>query len=267
MLRPTRAPGTWDAAIACGLVAFAGVVAWAFLAAIGPLGCASILLAPIVIAGMLYGARTAMMAAGLAYLVFALLVPEPFLPSKLGAVGRYLTPPVFILTALIAGGFARFLRASQRGSASESQAAHAILEATAFFNVTPNEDAIRQKLAETVSAMTRTAAVVTDRYGRLRFHASAGSDGFGPVERELDDLVGALIRMPRDHILTRGEIRGRLIRTNGQMQGVVAWRRPPRDRARTSAAEEPIELLADLAGAALARSGRDSPAQRRPPVS
>lgn len=267
MLRRIRASGTWEAAIACGLVALAGALAWVFRPAIDPLGCASILLAPIAITGLLYGMRTAVTAAGLAYLLFALLVAEPVLPSNLRDVGRYLTPPVFVLTALIAGGVTRILRASRGDAGSGSQAAHAILEATAFFNVTPNEDAIRQKLADTVAAMTRSATVVTDRYGRLRFYADTGADGFGPLENELEDLVSALIRKPQDQILTRREICGRLIRTNGEMQGVVVWRRPPpRDRARTSAAEEHVDLLADLAGAALARSGRDTPAQTRSPI-
>lgn len=265
MIRRIRASGTREAAIACGLVALAGAVDWVLRTEIGPLGCASILLAPIAITRLLYGMRTAVTAAGLAYLVFALLVAEPLLPANFGDVGRYLTPPVFVLTALIAGGFARFLRASRRDAASGSQAAHAILEATAFFNVTPNEDAIRQKLAETVSAITRTATAVTDRYGRLSFYAGAGADRVDPGESEFEDLVGALIRRPRDQILTRGGCRGRLIRTNGEMQGVVVWRRPPRDRARMSAADEHVDLLADLAGAALARSGLDTPVQARSP--
>lgn len=113
MLRRIRASGTWEAAIACGLVALAGALAWVFRPAIDPLGCASILLAPIAITGLLYGMRTAVTAAGLAYLLFALLVAEPVLPSNLRDVGRYLTPPVFVLTALIAGGVTRILRASR----------------------------------------------------------------------------------------------------------------------------------------------------------
>ena len=267
MLRPIRASEWWEAAIACGFVALAGVIAWVCLAAIGPLGCAIILLAPIVIAGSLYGLPTAVTAAVLAYIVFALLVARPLLPSQLGAVGRDLTPPVFILAALISGGVSRLLSASRRGAASGPQTAHAILEATAFFNVTPNEDAIRRKLAETVAAITGSATVVTDRYGRLRFHAGAGSERAGPVESDFEDLVGELIRRPQDHILTQGELRGRLIRTNGEMQGVVLWRRPLRRRARLSAPDDHVELLADLAGAALARSGRDSPVQARLPLS
>jgi K+-sensing histidine kinase KdpD len=260
MLLPIKGSGPRELAVAFGLVAVAGVAACVLRAAVGPVGAAMILLAPVVVAGLLYGVRTALAAAGLAYFVHAFLVPEPLLPSKLGVAGRYLTPPVFILAALIAGGFAPVLRASRRGAASWAQTTRAMAEATAFFNVTPNEDAIRQKLAETVSAMTRTVAIVTDRGGRLRFRAGAGSERTGPVEDELEDLVSAIIRQPQAHIVTRGEFCGRLIRTPGQVQGAVIWRRP---RTRTNATDDLVELLADLAGAAIVRSGRETPVQKR----
>ena len=219
-----------------------------------------ILLAPVVVAGSLYGVQTALTAAALAYLVYASLVAPPFPPSKLGVAGRYLTPPIFILAALSASGVARVLRASRRGAASSPQTTRAMIEATAFFNVTPNEDAIRQKLAETVSAITRTATVVTDRDGRLRFRAGAGPEGIGSVEDELEELACALIRQPQGLILTRGEFRGRLISTPGEVQGVVIWQRP---RTRVNAADEHVELLVELAGVALARPGRNRPAQTR----
>lgn len=189
--------------------------------------------------------------------------PEPLFPPKLGAPGGNLTLPVFILAAVIAGGFARAVQGWRRRAAASPEATRAVIEATTFFNVTPNADAIRLKLAETVSALTMTATAVTDRNGVLR--AGAGSDWQGAVD-ELEHLAGALIRNPRDHIVTRGDYRARLIRTAGQVQGVIIWRRPPRDRARSDAADEHAELLAELAAAAIARSGRDRAAQMGSPV-
>jgi len=267
MRRRIRGAAPSEAAIACGLVALAGVVACVLRTMVGPVGCAMILLAPVLVAGLLYGVRTALTAAGLAYLVYGCLGAAPFLPAKLGIAGSYLTPPLFILAALIAGGFAHVLQARRRGAAPRSQATRAVIEASAFFSVTPNEDAIRQKLAETVSAMTMTATVVTDPDGRLRIRAGAGSDRLGSVQDELEDLARAMLREPQDHIMRRGEFLGRLIGSPGEIQGVVIWRRPPRERSRISAADENIELLASLAGAALARSGRDNPVQTRSSLS
>lgn len=264
MLRRTKRSGLWDAAIVCGLVALAGVAACLLRTVFGPVGCVMILLAPVVVAGTLYGVRTSLLAAGLAYLAYAFLFPEPLVPSKLGVTGRNLTLPGFILAALIAGGFARGFQAWRRRSTASPPTTRAVIEATAFFNVTPNADAIRLKLAETVSAMTLTATAVTDRHGRLR--AGAGSNWHGAVD-ELEELADALIRQPRDHIVTRGDFRARLIRTAGQVQGVIIWRRPPRDRARSDAADEHVELLAELAAAAIARSGRDHPVQMGSSVS
>jgi two-component system sensor histidine kinase KdpD len=184
-----RASGWSKAAIACGLVALASVAAGLLRTALGPVGCVMILLAPVLVVGPLYGVRTALTAAGLAYLVYGFLFPEPFVPSILGVAGGSLTLPVFLLAAFIAGGFAGVFRAWRRGAATSSETTRAMIEATAFFNVTPNEDAIRQKLAETVSTITRTATVVTDRRGRLRFRADAGSDRIGAVEDELEALA------------------------------------------------------------------------------
>lgn len=253
------ASGRRQAAITCALVALVAVAAAGLLRTVfGPIGCAVILLAPVLVAGARFGLRTALTAAGLAYLVYAFLFPAPFDPSKLGVAGRGLTLPVFVLAALIAGGATRVFRAWRRGAATDPETTRAVIEATAFFNVTPNEDAIRRKLAETVSAITRTAAAVADRDGRLQ--AVAGSDWIGATD-ELEELACALIRQPRDHIVVRGDLRARLISTAGEAQGVILWRRRPRDRAQRSAGDEHVELLGELAAAALARSGRDRPLQ------
>jgi K+-sensing histidine kinase KdpD len=261
-----KASGWAKPAIACGLVALAGLAAGLLRTTLGPAGCAAILLAPVVIVGPLYGVRTALTAAGLAYLVYAFLFPEPFVPSKLGAPGGGLTLPVFLLTALIAGGFAGVFRAWRRSAALSPDTTRAVIEATAFFNVTPNEDAIRQKLAETVWAITQTATVVTDRGGGLRFRADAGSDRIGAAEDELAALARAVIGQRRDRFVARGDFRARLISTPGEVQGAVIWRRPACDRFRMAALDEHVELLADLAAAAIARSQRDHTVQMGAPL-
>jgi K+-sensing histidine kinase KdpD len=256
-----RASGWGKAAIACGLVAFASVAAGLLRTAFGPDGCAMILLAPVLVVGPLYGVRTAVTAAGLAYLVYAFLFLEPFAPSKLGLAGHTLTLPAFLLAALVAGGFTAVLRTWRRGAATPPDATRAVIEATAFFNVTPNEAAIRQKLAETISAITRTATVVTDREGRLRYRADAGADRIGAIEDELGELARAAVGQRRDPFVTRGDFRARLIGMPGEVQGAVIWRRPACDRARMAALDEHVELLADLAAAAIARSQRDHTVQ------
>jgi hypothetical protein len=61
--------------------------------------------------------------------------------------------------------------------------------------------------------------------------------------------------------VTRGDFRARLIGMPGEVQGAVIWRRPACDRLRMSALDDHVELLADLASAAIARSGREHPVQ------
>jgi hypothetical protein len=161
--------------------------------------------------------------------------------------------PIFILSALIADNLAGAVRAIRQRTAAWPQRMRAVVEATAFFNITPNEDAIRQRLAETVSALTGTATVVTDSAGRLK--AAAGPDWNASVDDELGKLLWAMLREPRDHIVTRGALRAHLIRSRGELLGVVIWRRRQGERARIDLADEHIELLTDLAAAAIARSG------------
>jgi hypothetical protein len=252
MLRRIRASTAGEAVIALVLVGLAGGIAYALR---------EIFELPALFAGAFFRLRTALAAAWLACLVYDFILEGRSLPTRGGAADDVLTLLIFILAALLAGVSTRALRESRRRAASWSRTMRALTDSTAFFAVTPNEDAIRQRLAQTVSALTKAGAVVTDGQGHLRFRAGVGADWAGDVEGELEGLAWTMIREIPDRIVSQGGFRARLIRSPDAVLGALIWRRPRRDG--NHASDEHIELLVELASAAIIRARRDNRVQTR----
>lgn len=246
-----------DAGLAFTLVTLGSVIAYFLYSPLGEMRLAMILLLPVLFAGLLGGLRAALIAAASAYFVYNFFLVDPPFTLKIVRADDAVTLVVFVVAAFIAGVGPGLLREEQRKAAARSQMMLTIIESNDFFTVTPSEDAIRQRLAESVSSMTKTGAIVTDREGHLSHRAGDGTRWKGGLDGELEHLARTAIGQVRKHTVARGSFRARSARLHAVTLGAVIWLPPEGDSSVIREAEEHVGLLADLASAAIVRFRRD----------
>ena len=119
-----------------------------------------VFLSAVLAAGVLYGLRTALASATVAFLVYNFFFLEPRYSFRIGSPTDVLTLLVFWAAALATGGLAGRLRDQQRATSRRASAVTALLAASRRLSATAKQQDTAQALAEQLSAASGARAVV-----------------------------------------------------------------------------------------------------------
>ena len=244
-----------DLLVAASLVFTAGGAAL-LLHAVGDRRLSMIFMLPVLFSGLIGGIRAGVFAAVLSYLFYDLFVVPPIFSLFSATTDDTIALVVFATAAVAAGLGSGVLRDEQRRAAERSRTILTLLESSSFFTITPNEAAIRQRLADGVASITGAGAVFVDPDGRLTQRTGEGVNWVGGLEGELCNLAGQAMRNERG-VAASGRFRARAARCQGVRLGAVVWLGPRRRSQTTADAETHIDLMIQLASTALARGRRE----------
>lgn len=246
-----------DLLLAAALVLAASAAAYVLKEAMGDRRLSMIFLLPVLFSGLVSGIRAGLFAAALSYLAFDLFVVPPFFSLFSATAGDSVALVVFATAAIAAGLGSGALRREQRRAAERSRIFLTLLDSNSFFTITPNQSAIRQRLAEGVAAIAGAGAVFVDPQGRLTHRAAGGATWCGGLEGELASLAQTAMRHDRGQA-SNGRFRARAARHQGGAPlGAIVWLGPIRRSRASAEAETHIDKMIELASTALARRGRE----------
>jgi two-component system sensor histidine kinase KdpD len=147
-----------------------------------------VFLSAVLAAGVLYGTRTALAAAAVAFLVYNFFFLEPRYSFQIGSPTDVLTFFVFCAAALATGGLAGRLRDQQQATVHRAAAVTTLLAASRRLSGAAKREDAAQALAEQLSAATgRSAMVLLPQGGDVS--PAAGAPGI--AELSPADLAAA----------------------------------------------------------------------------
>jgi two-component system, OmpR family, sensor histidine kinase KdpD len=126
-----------------------------------------VFLCAVLAAGVLYGLRTALAAATVAFLVYNFFFLEPRYSFQIGSPTDVLTLFVFWAAALATGGLAGRLRDQQRATSRRASAVTALLAASRRLSATAKQQDTAQALAEQLAASGARAMVLLPMDGEI----------------------------------------------------------------------------------------------------
>jgi len=141
-------------------VAVATVAAWQLDRSFHASDLGMIFLAAVLAAAVLQGLRPALLAAGLAFLVYNFLFLEPRYSFTIGSPTDILTLFVFLSVALVTGFLAGRVRDQQRATSRRAAAISSLLAASRRLSASPKREDAAVALAEQLSAATGGKAIV-----------------------------------------------------------------------------------------------------------
>jgi K+-sensing histidine kinase KdpD len=244
-----------DLLVAASLVLAAGGAAL-LLHAVGDRRLSMIFMLPVLFSGLIGGMRAGIFAATLSYLVYDMFVVPPIFSLFTATTQDTVALVVFATAAVAAGLGSGVLRDEQRRAAERSRTILMLLDSNSFFTITPNEAAIRQRLADGVAAISGAGAVFIDAEGRLTQRAGDGANWVGGLEGELCSLARQAMRHERG-LAANGRFRARAARHQGPPLGAVVWLGPVRRPHTAPETDMHIDLMVQLASTALARGRRE----------
>ena len=147
-------------AVGAGFVAAATGVAFLLDRTFERANVGMVFLSAVLAAGVLYGLRTALAAATVAFLVYNFFFLEPRYSFQIGSPTDVLTLFVFWAAALATGGLAGRLRDQQRATSRRASAVTILLAASRRLSATAKQQDTAQALAEQLAAATGGKALV-----------------------------------------------------------------------------------------------------------
>ena len=233
--------GAWRYAVALGLVLVSTAVAEVIYRAFDTDRLSMVFLAGVLVSAVMLGRGPAYFAAAVAFVIYDIYLVEPRFKFTMNSAEDVLVLVVFLAVAVLTGGLAGRLREAQRRAEARARTSGALFRASEEFSASESEDAVRQVLASRIAEAGRQAVVVHD--GR----SWSSPPGLAPPQT-------VMAAATEDGVATAssGDWRTRPIRGDGQALGLAAWRpigpRPVEDDERL------VDVLVDMAGAAIARS-------------
>ena len=159
--RIAREPGAWRAYLpGVAYVTVATLVAWYLDRTFRASDLGMIFLAAVLTAAVLQGLRPALLAAGLAFLVYNYLFLEPRYSFAIGSPTDLLTLLVFLAVALVTGFFTGRVRDQQQATARRAAAITALLAASRRLSASAKKLDAATALAEQLSAATGGKAMI-----------------------------------------------------------------------------------------------------------
>ncbi|HTX48293.1 MAG TPA: sensor histidine kinase KdpD [Caulobacteraceae bacterium] len=159
--RIAREPGAWRAYLpGVAYIAVATLVAWYLDRTFRASDLGMIFLAAVLTAAVLQGLRPALLAAGLAFLVYNYLFLEPRYSFVIGSPTDVLTLFVFLAVAMVTGFLAGRVRDQQQATARRAAAITTLLGASRRLSAAAKKLDAATALAEQLSAATGAKGVI-----------------------------------------------------------------------------------------------------------
>ena len=156
-----REPGAWRSYLpGVAYIAVATVAAWYLDRTFRASDLGMLFLAAVMTAAVRQGLRPALLAAGLAFLVYNYLFLEPRYSFSIGSPTDILTLFVFLAVALVTGFLAGRVRDQQRATARRAAAITSLLVASRRLSAAAKKDDAATALAEQLSAATGGKAII-----------------------------------------------------------------------------------------------------------
>jgi len=235
--------GVWRYAVALGLVATSTVLAETIYRIFDTDRLSMVFLAGVLVTAVTLGPGPAYFAAAVAFVVYDIYLVEPRFQFTMTSAEDFIVLMAFLAVAVLTGGLAGRLREAQRRAEVRARTSGALFRASEEFSASDNEDAVRQALAHRIAEAGRQAVVFHD-----------GGWRSAPSEIEPPRALIELARAPAAQAATAEAAGWRLrpLRGDGQALGLAAWRST--ERMATDDDERLVDVLVDMAGAAIARS-------------
>ncbi len=241
--------GVWRYVAALAIIAAATLIAETIYRTFETDRLSMVFLAGVLVTAVTLGQGPAYFGAAAAFIIYDIYLVEPRFEFTMTSAEDFLVLIVFLAVAMLTGRLAGRVREAQRSAEARARTAGALFRASEEFSASDNEDAVRQALAERIAEAGRGQAVVL--YDGRSWSAPPG---LSPPE-VLSDLAGR----PVDGAATVREAGWRLrqLRADGAVLGLAAWRLTPADgRPADNPVDDErlVDVLVDMAGAAIARS-------------
>ena len=153
--------GSWRGyAVGTGFIVVATAIAFALDRTFERANVGMVFLSAVLAAGVLYGLRTALAAATVAFLVYNFFFLEPRYSFQIGSPTDVLTLFVFWAAALATGGLAGRIRDQQLVTSRRASAVTVLLAASRRLSATAKQQDTAQALAEQLAAATGGKAMV-----------------------------------------------------------------------------------------------------------
>ncbi len=246
MRRVTPLRGIWRYAAAFALVVGSTLVAEAVYRTFETDRLSMVFLAGVLITAVTLGSGPAYFAAATAFIIYDIYLVEPRFTFTMNSAEDYLVLSVFLAVAMLTGRLAGRVREAQGRAEARARTAGALFRASEEFSSSDNEDAVRQALAQRIAEAGRGEAVVLHE---------GGSWSWPPdlvIPEVLTDIAARPAAAQRE-----GGWRLRHLRADGVALGLAAWRVTPLDGRAADNPEDDerlVDVLVDMAGAAIARS-------------
>ncbi len=157
----TTEPGLWRRYLpGVGYVLVASLAAWYLDRTFRASDLGMVFLGAVLAAGVLQGLRPALLAAGLAFLIYNYFFLAPRYSFVIGSPTDILTLFVFLAVALITGGLAGRVRDQQTATARRAAAITSLLVASRRLSASAKKDDAAAALAEQLSAATGGKAII-----------------------------------------------------------------------------------------------------------
>lgn len=248
MRRITPLRGIWRYAAAFGLVVGATLVAEAVYRIFETDRLSMVFLAGVLITAVTLGSGPAYFAAATAFVIYDIYLVEPRFEFTMNSAEDYLVLFVFLAVAMMTGRLAGRVREAQGRAEARARTAGALFRASEEFSSSDNEDAVRQALAQRIAEAGRGEAAV--------FHD--GGSWNWPPGLAIPDVLKDVAAQPAGSAgIRQSGWRLRHLRADGVVLGLAAWRVTPLKGRATDNPEDDerlVDVLVDMAGAAIARS-------------
>lgn len=245
-------PLTRDIAVAVFFVCASGVVALGLLLA-GITHVSMIFLSGVLFSAVIAGTRAAILTAALAFFVYDYFWLPPVFTFTITTPEEAITLAVFFLVAVVTGWSSGGLRDRKRRADLRARTLLALVQDSEFF-VTQRQSAIRQRLAEAVTSVTRTGAVVLTPGASVVERAGVATAWRGPLERTVRALGERALYAQVDQPLIDGSFRARPLRGRESVLGAVVWLAPDASQGTRRECDDYVAILSEVAAAALARA-------------
>lgn len=248
MRRITPLRGIWRYAAAFALVVGSTLVAEVVYRAFETDRLSMVFLAGVLITAVTLGSGPAYFAAATAFIIYDIYLVEPRFKFTMNSAEDYLVLFVFLAVAMLTGRLAGRVREAQGRAEARARTAGALFRASEKFSSSDNEDAVRQALAQRIAEAGRGEAVVLHEGGSWSW----------PPDLVIPEVLTDIAARPAGAAAVReGGWRLRHLRADGVALGLAAWRVTPLDARATDSPEDDerlVDVLVDMAGAAIARS-------------
>lgn len=233
-----------------------GVVAFA-MRQVGLNRVSMIFLAGVLFAAGERGTRSAIIAACLAFFLYDYLWVAPTYTFRIETAEEAITLGIFLLVAVVTGYYSGELREQKVRAVTRSRMLTSLVQSGGFLSLAGDKASILKRLAESAVEIAGTGALVVDN-AQQEIRAGSATAWRGDLNKALLALGAHALEKKSKSTLADGSFCARAITHDPETFGFIVWQPPEGSQKFVRETEDYLLILAELAGAALARATHPS---------